>query len=129
MFSHHLPVMLLVVCLAGCGSSLRVTSIQLGRSVNADSTIANHTTRFAPDDTIYVSVLTAGVGSGEIGVRWVYRGRVIDEPKKQVSYRDVAATQFNLRSGGAFPVGDYTVEVSLDGQPAGSREFKVENPR
>jgi len=128
--SDPLRLLILLVCLAGCGSgsTLRVTSIQLGRSVNADSTVANHTTRFNPGDTVYVSVLTAGAGSGTIGVRWVFAGRVIDEPRKQVSYRGIAATEFQLQSAGGFPVGEYIAEVFLDGQPVGTREFRVEKP-
>lgn len=121
----------LLACVAACGlgENLSVTSLQLGRSVNADGTVANHTTVFGPDDTVHLSVLTSGVGSGTMSVRWVYRGRVLDEPKRQVSYRDVAATQFTLRSGGTFPLGDYSAEVFLDGKPVGSREFRVELPR
>lgn len=122
-------LLILLAWLAGCGSdTLRVTSIQLGRSVNADSTVANHTTRFKPGDTVYISVLTAGAGSGTIGVRWVFAGRVVDEPKKPVSYRGIAATEFQLQSAGGFPVGDYTAEVFLDGQSVGTREFRVEKP-
>jgi hypothetical protein len=120
---------ILLVSLAACSSHLRVTDIQLGRSVNADSTIANPTTTFAPRDTIYLSVSTAGVGSGTISVRWTYEGRVVDEPKRQVSYRDLAATDFSLKSIAGFPPGAYTVEVFLDGQPVGSREFRVEAKR
>jgi hypothetical protein len=78
---------------------------------------------------VYVSVVTAGVGSGEIGVRWTYGSRVIGEPRKQVSYRDVAATEFHLQSAAGFPPGDYKVEAFLNGQPVGTKEFKVENPR
>lgn len=33
-----------------------------------------------------MSVLTAGAGSGTIGVRWMYAGRVLGEPKNQISY-------------------------------------------
>jgi hypothetical protein len=117
----------MVIGSIACGSGLRVTGIQLGRSVNADSTVANHTTTFAPTDTVYLSVLTSGVGSGTISVRWTYSGRVVDEPKKQVSYRDVAATEFRLQSAGRFPPGDYTAEVFLDGQPVGTRTFHVED--
>ena len=128
----HYGPLLIVLCawVAGCGAGegLEVTSIQLGRSVNADGTVGGHTTRFAPGDTVYVSVLTSGVGSATIGVRWMYRGRVLGEPKKEVSYKDVAATEFHLQSAGGFPVGDYTVEVSLDGQSVGTREFRVEKP-
>jgi hypothetical protein len=119
----------LVIGTAGCGSGLRVTGIQLGRSVNTDGTVGNPTTWFGPNDTIYVSVVTAGVGSGEIGVRWKYRDRVLGEPTKPVSYRDDAATEFHLQSPAGFPPGDYSVEAFLNGQSVGSREFKVENPR
>src|SRR5688500_5120812 len=111
----RLTLILLFACVAGCGSNLRVTDMQLGRSVNADETVARHTTRFAPGDTVYVSIHTAGVGSGKIGVRWKYGDRVLGEPIEQVSYRDVAATEFHLQSASGFPPGDYSVEAFLDG--------------
>ena len=120
-------VLFLVFGLAGCGSGepLKVTTIQLGRSVNADSTVAAFTTRFSPRDTVYVSVVTAGAGSATIGVRWTYYGHVVDEPKRKVSYQDVAATEFHLKTAAALPPGDYSVEAFLDGQPAGTRPFQV----
>jgi hypothetical protein len=117
-------LVIIAVCLASCGSDLRVTSIQLGRSLNADDTVAAHTTTFRPDETVYAAVITAGTGSGTIGVRWTYAGRVVGEPKKEV--RGAGATEFHLQNAGGFPPGDYTVEAFLDGQSAGSRTFKVE---
>ena len=130
-FNVHVPVVILLFCLVGCGSgeSLRVASIQLGRSLNPDSTVASFTTRFAPGETVYVSVATTGVGSGTISVRWMYAGRVIDEPKKQVSYRVPAATEFHLQSPSGFPPGDYTAEIFLNGQSAGTRAFRVDTER
>ncbi len=130
-FNVHLPVMVLLACLAGCGlgQNLRVTSMQLGRSLNADNTVASHTTRFAPRDTVYVSVLTTGAGSGMMAARWTYAGRVVGEPKKKVAYRDVAATEFHLQTAGALPPGDYNVEAFLDGQSVGTRAFRVEAER
>jgi hypothetical protein len=126
----QLSIAIVVALLAGCGGeSLRVTAVKLGRSLNADSTVADYTTRFRPGDTVYVSVVTSGVGSATIGVRWTYAGRVVGEPKKQVSYRDVAATEFHLQSAMGFPPGDYTVEAFLDGQLVGTRTFRVENQR
>lgn len=124
--TRQLPVLALVAFLFGCGSGLQVTGLQLGRGVNEDETVKNHTTVFKPDETVYVSIQTSGVGSGTLGVRWTYGERVIGEPKEEVSYRDVAATEFHLQSAGGFPPGDYKVEAFLDGQPVGSRTFKVE---
>jgi hypothetical protein len=123
----HLILLPLLACLAACASDLRVSTFQLGRSVNNDNTVAHQTTVFKPDETVYVAVLTAGSGSGEISVRWIYEGRVVGEPKKQVSYRGNAVTEFHLQNAGGFPPGDYSVEVFFNGQSAGSRKFRVQN--
>jgi hypothetical protein len=119
---------ILFLCLIGCGSNqpLQKTAIQLGRTVNSDHTVGGFTTTFTPDDSIYLAVLTGGAGSGTIRVRWKYGEHVIDEPKKQVSYNQAAATDFRLQSPGGFPRGDYTAEVFIDDQPVGTRPFHVE---
>ena len=62
-------------------------------------------------------------------MRWTYAGRVVDEPKKQVSYRDVAVTEFQLQSPGQLPQGEYSAEVFFDGQSVGTRPFRVEEKR
>jgi hypothetical protein len=126
-FSVLCPVLALLVCCVGCGSGLHVTSIQLGRSLNSDNTIASHTTTFKPDDTIYLSVAATGAGSGTMSVRWTYAGTLIDEPKKPVSSRNIVVTEFHLKSGDGFPPGAYAVEVFLDGKPVGKETFKVED--
>lgn len=123
-------VLVLLLASTACGSGhLRVTGIELGRSVNADSSIANPTTTFAPRDTVHLSVSTAGVGSATIGVRWLYGDRVVDEPKKKVSYRDLASTEFSLQSLSGFPPGEYRAEVFVDGQPVGTKTFRVDAGR
>ena len=105
---------------------IRMTTLQLGKSLNPDHTVATHTTRFKPTDTIYASVLTDGSGSASIGVRWQYAGRVVSEPKKDVSYKGAAATEFHLENSSGFPPGDYAVEIFIDGKSVASRDFKVE---
>ena len=119
---------LAIVMLVGCGPSgpLTVQTIQLGRSLNPDNSVAEHTTTFRRNDTVYVAVLTSAAGRGTVGVKWSYGGQVIDQPQKDVSYRDAAATSFNLVNSGGFPPGNYTVEVFVDGQSAGSRNFNVQ---
>lgn len=117
-----------LVVLVGCGPTepLTVATIQLGRSLNPDNSVAEHTTTFRRSDTVYVAVLTSAPGRGTIGVKWSYGGQVIDEPQKDVSYRDAAATSFNLVNSGGFPPGNYAVEVFVDGQSAGTRNFNVQ---
>lgn len=61
------------------------------------------TTRFTPTETVYASVITAGVGSGVIKVRWTYSGKMMGEPTKEV--RGAAATEFHLQGAGGLPPG------------------------
>jgi hypothetical protein len=126
----HLTTVILCTCIAACGSRpLQITAIQLGRSLNSDHSVAEFTTIFAPHDTVYLSVLTAGGGSGTISVRWTYGGTVVGEPKKRVADRDVAATDFPLQNAGGFPPGQYSAEIFLDGKSVGTRTFRVQEDR
>jgi hypothetical protein len=123
-----LSLLLIVACsLLGCGlgQDLRVESIQVGRSINPNGSIASMISTFGPQDTVYVSVNTAGAGSGTLGVRWKFGGTVIGEAQKPVEYSGVASTEFHLQSATGFPAGDYSVEVLLNGQSVGSRPFHV----
>lgn len=121
-------VVLLLLALVACGSNVSFSSLQLGRSVNTDQTVANHTTVFSPKDTVYVAILASGSGSAEMSVRWTYEGRVVGEPKKQVSLKGGGATEFHLQNAGGFPPGDYAVEAFLNGQSVGTRTFRVDRP-
>jgi hypothetical protein len=110
---------------AGCSKGpLELTNIQVGRSLNQDGSVASITTRFKPSETVYVAVQTSA-GEGTIGVRWLYQGRVIDQPEKKVSSSSPASTDFQLTNSGGFPEGDYSVEIFIDGTQVGSRSFKV----
>jgi len=121
-----LIVLLFAVLAAACSDPLALANIQVGRSLNIDNSIAAPTTTFKPGETVYVSIHTTARGKGTIGVRWKYRDKVIDEPTKQVSTDGAKATEFHLQNSGGFPIGDYSVEVLIDGQVVGSREFNVQ---
>ncbi len=119
----------LLVCAAvACGPSepLKVSTIQLGRSLNPDNSVATHTTSFKPLDTMYVSILTGAPGYGTLGVRWMYAGRLVSDPTKEVKYRGPAATEFHIQNSSGFPEGEYSVEVFLNGQSVGKRDYRVE---
>ena len=118
-------LLLLAFTISCSGGPLEVQTIQVGKSLNTDGSVATISTSFKPGDTVYCAVLTTG-GSGTIGVRWLYGSQVIDEPTKQVSLNGPGATEFHLQNSGGFPQGDYTVEVIVDGKPAGKRGFKVD---
>jgi hypothetical protein len=51
---------------------------------------------------------------------------MVSEEERPVSYKGAGATAFEFKSASAFPVGDYKVDVLVDGQPVTSRDFRVE---
>ena len=116
----------LAMLVAGCRPPLHVATLQLGRTLNADSTVANLTTRFKPGDAIYAAALTDRTGSSTLTARWTYNGHVISEMPKTVSYKGQGATAFEFKNAGDFPIGDYKVEMLVDGQLVASHDFKVQ---
>lgn len=127
-----LGAVVLIVAAAGAAGGCRpsgpltVTTIQVGRSLNSDDSIAALTTTFRGDETLYVAALTSGPGSGTITARWRWGGRVVSEESKDVAYREQAATEFHIQNSSGFPPGDYSVEVLLDGMSVGTRAFRVQ---
>jgi hypothetical protein len=119
-------VLLSVLAACGPGRPLELETIQTGKSLNSDNSVGTLATRFKPDDTLFVSVLTKGRGAGKIGVKWTYAGRLVSEDSRDVSYRDNAATEFHIKNSGGFPAGDYAVEVLIDGKSVATRPLKVE---
>ena len=116
----------MAIALGACRPALHVTTLQLGSKLNADNTVGTHTTRFKPDDHIYAAVLTDATGSSTIAVRWFYNSQMVGEEERNVSYKGAGATAFEFKTASAFPVGDYRVDVVVDGKPVTSRDFKVE---
>ena len=116
------------VVLLACGPSepLNIVGIQTGKTLNTDHSVGKHAISFRPDDTMYVSVLSNGRGAGTITVKWSLYGRVIHEVTKKVSYNDQAATDFRFQAADGFPVGDYTIDVIVDGKTHETRRVKVE---
>lgn len=108
-----------------CSQPLQVETLQLGRRLNADNSVAEPTTTFKPNETIYVSALNASRGEGTIRVRWYYGTQLLSDREKRVSFKGAGATEFNMQSAGNFPPGDYSVEVDVDGKPVGKRNFTV----
>jgi hypothetical protein len=116
------------VMVTACSQPITVGTIQLGRSLNQDNSVASLTSTFKPDETVYVSVLNPERGDGTIGVKWYFGAQMLSERTKKVSFQGAGATSFNLQSAAGFPAGDYSVEVLLDGQSVAKRNFNVVAP-
>jgi hypothetical protein len=107
----------------------RVTSIDLGSAIGADGRVAAGAakTTFAPTDTIYVSIVTDKPPAGaSLSARWTYEdGQLVSEGNESLTSSDRTATEFHISKPDGFPAGRYRVEIALNGQSAGSREFEV----
>ena len=106
---------------------VQVTSVDLGRSLNADKTIGDGTKSFRPNDTIYASVATEGSSSSAaLKARWTYQdGQLVDESTQTIAPTGKATTEFHISKPNGWPAGKYNVAVSLNGASAGAKDFEV----
>ena len=139
-----LPIAL-IVAVAACGKKdsavvvdtsaavpppavIRVSTIDTGKGLNADKTLANVTDDFGRRDTVYVSVKTDGASAGsKLAAKWMFQdGQTVGE-----STQDIAPTggetihEFHVQKATAWPVGKYKVEIILDGTSAGAKDFEI----
>jgi hypothetical protein len=108
-------------------SNVQVERVDLGKHVGNDNQVTDHSDAFAPNETIYASVVTQGSApTAELKTRWTYQdGQVVDEVSRTIAPQGGAATEFHVSKPDGLPVGKYRVEVFLNGAPAASKEFEV----
>jgi hypothetical protein len=110
----------------GSTSTISVTDIDLGRTINPDMTIGDKTTTFKPSDVIYASIGTSGAAPANVGVRWTYNdSQVVDRGDRDIHPTSAARTEFHISKPDGLPVGHYKLEVTLNGASAGTKEFDV----
>jgi hypothetical protein len=104
-----------------------VSGVEVGKQIGADKRVTAPTTSFAPKDTIYAVVATEGAApSKTIVAKWTFQDRqVVKEATETIAPTGPAATEFHISKPSGWPVGKYKVEISVDGSPAGSKDFEV----
>lgn len=112
---------------AGVASAaVSFSSVEIGSSVDANNKIRASGTSFAPNDTIYASVETMGTGHATLAAKWTNQdGQTVHEDSKALDTMGPQTTAFMISNPAGFSVGDYKVEISLDGQPVASKDFSV----
>ena len=112
----------------GTGVGVRVSHIDMGRSLNADKTINDKTDSFKPNDTIYASIGTGGTAAtATLKARWTYQdGQVVNESTQTIAPTGDARTEFHVSKPDGWPTGKYKLEVFLNGSSAATRDFEVE---
>lgn len=107
-------------------STVRVADIDVGRAMS-DARITDKTDNPKANDTVYVSVHTTGSSpSATVMARWTFQdGQVVQESSQSIAPTGDAYTEFHISKPGGLPKGKYKVEVFLDNQSAGTKEFEV----
>jgi len=111
----------------GTDAGVRVSQVDVGRSLTADKMISDRTDSFKPNDMIYASVATEGTSSAAtLKARWTFQdGQVVNESTQTIAPTAGARTEFHISKADGWPAGKYKVEVSLNGAPAQTKEFTV----
>lgn len=129
----------LLVASAACGrkadtagttttnTGVRVTDVSLGRAIGGDKAITDKTDTFKPNDTIYASVATDGSAlSATVRAKWTFEdGQVVNDSTRTLTPSKPERTEFHISKPDGWPAGKYKVEVFLDNQPAGTKDFAV----
>ena len=108
---------------------LRVTEVDLGNAIGPDRRVTDDDDMddFRPTDTINASVETDGAASGStLTARWTFEdGQVVDETTQTISPTGPAVTEFHISKPDGFPLGEYEVEILLNGRSVEKKEFEV----
>jgi hypothetical protein len=112
----------------GTSAGVRVSQVDLGRSLTADKTINDRTDSFKPTDTIYASILTEGAApTATLNARWTYQdGQAVKESTQTIAPTGDARTEFHISKPDGWPTGKYKLEVSLNGSSAATKDFEVQ---
>jgi hypothetical protein len=108
-----------------------VTTIETGRHIGTDMRISDTASTFAPRDTLFVSVVTSNAtGNNTLKSVLTFQGGTVVDSATQVvaaptTTGGTSVTEFHWVKPNGWPVGDYTVEIWLDGQSAGTRTLTV----
>ena len=109
------------------GSVVRVTDVDLGRTLGADKRVTDKTDSFKPNETVFVSVTTEGsASSATLKARWTYEGdQLVQESSQTIAPTGPAVTEFHVAKPDGWPKGSYKVEVFLNGNSVETESFKV----
>ncbi|MDN3922452.1 hypothetical protein [Roseateles violae] len=111
-------------------AGVSLSSVSLGKAVDADKKITAASEVFAKGDTIHAAVDTSGSGSAMLVAKWTYTkdGKTVPvkEDSATITPTGPATTEFHIAKPDGWPTGDYQVEILLDGKSVATKSFKVQ---
>jgi len=109
-------------------AAFRVTTIQLGPGIHSDKSPKSEAADFGRRDVIYAVVSTEGAAANaKLDAKWTFEnGQTVNESSQVVSPAGgLARHEFHIQKATAWPTGNYTVEIMLDGVSAGTKNFVI----
>jgi hypothetical protein len=108
-------------------NDVAVTDVDIGRHIGADKKVTDKTDDFVRTDTVYAVVSTSGSSpSATLEAKWTFQdGQVVDQSTETIAPSGPAVTEFHISKPDGLPAGKYKVEVLLNGNAAGSKDFTV----
>ncbi|HSX64227.1 MAG TPA: hypothetical protein VLF15_05825 [Pseudoxanthomonas sp.] len=99
------------------------TSVTVGNTAGADKTVAP-TATFSPQDKIIVSVKTEGAATNTaINAKLTFQdGQVAGDQSATLNTAGMETTNVEFSNSAPWPAGKYNVDVTIDGQPAGTTQ-------
>jgi len=115
---------------AKAGSTLSVTSVDLGTDLGDDGRIVTAKESFTPSDTIIVVITTDNVGAppvkAQVTARWLDpEGVVFNEESREQEFRGLEFVNFRVAEPKGFKHGAYKLEVAVNGSTVQMREFSI----
>ena len=128
---HRALFLIFLLALVACGGSAapQISKVVLSK----DESGSRSTTVFGPTDTFYLIAEADGPENSRVKATWtavnaenVDPNYLIDEVEQTFSGSNTLT--FDLVSDTAWPVGEYKVDLSLNGEPNQSVTFRVQAP-
>ena len=114
------------------GTAVKVSQIELGRSLKPDLKIEDKTSTFRPTDVIYASIETKGNSAATLQTRWTFgddkdHQQVVNESTRTISPNgdEPVRTEFHISKPDGFPEGKYHLVVTINGAEGGTKDFEV----
>ena len=101
--------------------------LEVGRTLKPDNHVTDKSTRFQPNDSIYIVVMSKGSVSGvrmEAVVSY-QTGAMVYDSSRVVDLKGPAATVFQASNASGWPVGKYQLRVMIAGKSYRTWDFEV----
>lgn len=105
----------------------KLLEVNLGTAVDSDNLVTNPKTQFGGQDKIYASVLSSGKHQGlRIKAKWTAPdGSLVAETEQALVPTSGTVSTFSISNPQLWPVGAYTLDISLNGLVQRTVSFEV----